>query len=114
VEGTFTVGILKCVPSRRSGIGRNRNMFDEDIIVEGIPEHEAELPSSRNKNVDLEVDDEDDDSSASLEDLEAELKLAAAEAETAAAEAERKAEKMALLQQRAKEAMERRKQKKKE
>ena len=114
VEGTFTVGILKCVPSRRSGIGINRNMFDEDIIVEGIPEHEVEIPSSRNTSVDFEVDDENDDSSASLEDLEAEVKLAAVEAETAAAEANRKAEKMALLQQRAKEAMERRKQKKKE
>jgi len=113
VEGTFTVGVLKCVPNRRSGMGRNRNMFDEDIQVEGISEHEAELIESSRPSSTVTASNGDNTDSLSTE-IGNELKLAAAEAEAAAAEAERKADKLLLLQKRAEAAMAKRKQKKKE
>eukprot|EP00536_Pseudo-nitzschia_multiseries_P003758 jgi/Psemu1/237008/estExt_Genewise1.C_590054 len=120
VEGTFTMGVLRCIPSRQSGARRNSNMFDEDIEVEGIEEQEPGIASSAStaspigsdpSSIDDNYDDDDDDS---LEKIEAEIAKAAAEAETAAAEARRKAEKMELLKKRAEEALARRKQKKTE
>jgi len=114
VEGTFTVGVLKCVPSRRSGMGRNRNMFDEDIQVEGISEHEAKLIASSWPSSTVTASNSDDTDSLSSEQIGNELILAAAEAEAAAAEAERKAEKLSTLKKRAEAAMAKRKQKKKE
>jgi folate-binding Fe-S cluster repair protein YgfZ len=116
VEGTFTVGVLKCIPSRR-GIRRDGNMFDDKVTVEGFGEEDpilvkttarafqeeagstATLPSSV-----AELDD-----SATLEEIQAEAAKAAAEAEAAASEAKRKAEKLEMLKKRAEEAMARRK-----
>ena len=132
VEGSFTVGVLKCVPSRGPLMGKNCNMFadnEDNIQVETIPEYEEKLLTVINNNNNNDNDTQqiintdnvegnlndtntdDGDLFSSSEEIEAELKLAAAEAEAAAAEAERKAEKMELLKKRAKEAMERRKQK---
>jgi len=131
VEGTFTMGVLKGIPSRQSGMRRNSNMFDADIEVEGIEEFEsgfvpfsastgvAEPSAADSESIAGTVDDDDDDDSegvdgdsdASLEQIEAEVAQAAAEAEAAAAEAKRKAEKMEMLKKRAEEAMVRRKQK---
>ena len=138
VEGTFTMGVLKSVPSRQSGARRNTNMYDPDIEVEGMEEHESgttpfsastgttaiddnyyydddddgyeDDDDDENESCDDDADDDDDDDS--LEQIEAEMAKATAEAETAATEAKRKTEKMELLKKRAEEALARRKQNK--
>jgi hypothetical protein len=119
VEGTFTVGVLKCVPSRR-GIRRDGNMFDDRITVEGVSEEEFIVVKTAARAVEEEAlgrttmsSVADLDESATLEQIQAEAAKAVAEAEAAAAEAIRKAEKMEMLKKRAEEAMARRKQQKK-
>jgi hypothetical protein len=108
VEGTFTVGILRSVPSRR--LRRNSNMFDDSIKVEGLPDMDLRLEA--NTAIGTSSSDGDLDDQATLEQIQAEAAKAAAEAEAAAAEAKRKAEKMEMLKKRAEEAMAKRKQKK--
>ena len=104
VEGTFTVGTLKMVPSRRLRTGQN--MFDSKIEVEDFQDPPISI-SYNSPPVRIEEDEE-------ISQIQAEVEKAAAEAEAAAAEAKRKAEKMELLRKRAEEAMARRKNKKKE
>jgi folate-binding Fe-S cluster repair protein YgfZ len=126
VEGSFTMGVLKAIPTRQSGMRRNSNMYDPDIEVEGIEDYKSVLPSflasttftgdtdaeANSESVVGGVDDDDDDGTlADLKQMEAEVAQANAEAEAAAAEAKRKTEKMELLKKRAEEAMERRKEK---
>jgi folate-binding Fe-S cluster repair protein YgfZ len=119
VEGTFTVGVLKCIPSRR-GIRRDGNMFDERLTVEGLAEEESILVKTTARAYQEEVGSTgssssssssmmDLDDSATLEEIQAEAVKAAAEAEAAASEAKRKAEKLEMLKKRAEEAMARRK-----
>ena len=103
VEGTFTMGVLKMIPSR--GLRKGRNLFDETIVVKDL---EETLPT---KVIEPSPIQQDESSEADLEQLQAEAEKAAAEAEAAAAEARRKAEKMELLKKRAEEAMARRKKK---
>ena len=104
VEGTFTVGTLKMVPSRRLRTGQN--MFDSKIEVEDFQDPPISI-AYNSPPVRIEEDEE-------ISQIQAEVEKAAAEAEAAAAEAKRKAEKMELLRKRAEEAMARRKNKKKE
>eukprot|EP00980_Cylindrotheca_fusiformis_P015873 scaffold4637_cov128-Cylindrotheca_fusiformis.AAC.44 len=102
VEGTFTVGKIKMVPSRR--LPRGTNMFDHEVQVEDFKfEPFPQTPAA--KSTETEDDDRD------LADIQESAEKAAAEAEAAAADARRKAEKMEILRQRAKEAMARRKNK---
>jgi folate-binding protein YgfZ len=103
VEGTFTVGTIKMVPSRR--LPRGRNMFDANAEVKDF-EYERILGTSAAKLTDNEGDEGD------LSQIQAEAEDAAAEAEAAAGEARRKAEKMEMLKKKAEEAMAKRKQKK--
>ncbi|CAJ1940102.1 unnamed protein product [Cylindrotheca closterium] len=116
VEGTFTVGKLNMVPSRR--FRKGKNMFDIDIVVEDFEcgpqisyapttDDEAETGSDDDDN-----DDDDDDEALDFSKIQAEAEAAEKEAEAAAAEARRKAEKMEMLRKRAQEAMAKRKQKK--
>ncbi len=119
VEGTFTMGKLRAIPSRQSGIRTNSNMFDPEIEVEGLEDYVAIIPTQlptmeevtetvETESTDIDIDD-DDSVLDDLEAMEAEVAKATAEAEAAAAEAQRKAEKMELLKQRAEAAMARRK-----
>ncbi|KAL3944367.1 MAG: hypothetical protein SGBAC_001571 [Bacillariaceae sp.] len=122
VEGTFTVGKLSMVPSRRFRPGKN--MFDIDIVVEeytGPAPHVIYAPTI-DDGVETDRDgggDSDSDSASDgdeegldLSKMQAEAEAAEKEAVEAAAEAQRKAEKMEILKKRAEEAMARRKQKK--
>ena len=129
VEGTFTMGVLKAIPTRQSGMRRNSNMYDAEIEVEGIEDYESVLPSSfasttltgdtetevnSESAVDMDIDTNDDDDDGTLTELqqmEAEVAQANADADAAAAEAKRKTDKMELLKKRAEEAMARRKEK---
>ena len=129
VEGTFTMGVLRSIPARRSG-ARDSNMFDPDIEVEGIDDRDsatapppvsaapAVVVPEADSLIDMlddgtETDDGDDEDNllSDLKAMEAEVARATAEADAAAAEAKRKTEKMELLKQRAAEAMARRKEK---
>mmetsp|Transcript_35235 Transcript_35235/g.85405 ORF Transcript_35235/g.85405 Transcript_35235/m.85405 type:complete len:130 (+) Transcript_35235:1675-2064(+) len=111
VEGTFTVGKLSMVPSRRFRMGKN--MFDIDIVVEdfeGGPQ--VTYAPTTDDEIKTEIYDHDDDEEAlDLSKIQAEAEAAEKEAEEAAAEARRKAEKMEMLRKKAEEAMARRKQK---
>jgi folate-binding protein YgfZ len=107
IQGTFTVGTIKMIPSRRWRDGKN--MFDTTIEVkdfENEPRIVADLGSNTNG-----IEDDDDER---LSQIQAEAEKAVVEAETAAAEAQRKAEKMEMLKKRAEEAMAKRRAKKKE
>lgn len=118
VENTFTVGRLKCVPSRR--LRKGFNMFDNTVQVEAIPDKVTEIASAPPRatvvapptTVPLPMSKTGSSLSkdATLEELEVEMAKAAAEADAAAAEAKRKAEKMEMLKKRAEEAMAKRKQ----
>lgn len=87
VEGTFTVGKLREIPSR--------------LFVDDIPDFVQELPGDDEMNDVIEV--------ASVKESEDDLLKAQKEAKEAEAEAQRKADKLALLKKRAEEAMARRK-----
>jgi folate-binding Fe-S cluster repair protein YgfZ len=102
VEGTFTVGILRSIPTRR--MKRDSNMFDDTIIVKGV---DPPLRTPRPPILKEEVSADD-----SAEASQKEIEKAEAEAKSAAAEAKRKAEKLEMLKKRAEEAMARRQQKK--
>jgi folate-binding protein YgfZ len=108
VGGTFTVGKLKMIPSRRLRPGRN--LFDENVVVEMLPGggDDDSLTSSPPSSTTKEDDDEEED----LEQLKADAEKAAVEAEAAAGDAQRKAEKMEMLRKRAADAMAKRKKKK--
>jgi folate-binding Fe-S cluster repair protein YgfZ len=119
VGGTFTIGALAMVPSRRRG-----PLFEDDVpqFVKNLPSEESmrdllpltklneasrttiDAPSTEVMDI---LGDEDDEATKEEEEL---LK-AIREADEAAAEAKRKAEKMELLRKRAEEAVERRKRK---
>jgi glycine cleavage system aminomethyltransferase T len=105
VGGTFTVGTLRMVPSRRYRMGQN--IFEEVDIYEPIEKEGSVMgfmnPTERGVSV---LDAEED---IDFEKAMEEVKKAEAEAEAAAAEAKRKEEKMKLLKKRAEEAMARRK-----
>ena len=101
VQGTFTVGTLKMVPTRRLRTGQN--MFDTKIEVEDFQEPPISIAYN---SPPMQIEDEED-----LLQIQAEVERAAAEAEAAAAEAQRKAEKMEMLRKRAEEAMAKRKKK---
>jgi folate-binding Fe-S cluster repair protein YgfZ len=130
VEGTFTMGVLKAIPTRQSGMRRNSNMYDAEIEVEGIEDNESVLPSSLasttftsdsetegnsesaiDMDIDTEISMDDDGTLTELQQMEVEVAQANADAEAAAAEAKRKTDKMELLKKRAEEAMARRKEK---
>jgi hypothetical protein len=117
VGGTFTIGTLAMVPSRR-----REPLFEDDVpqFVKNLPSEESmrdlvpltKLNEASRTTIDAastEVMDVlgDEDDEAARE--EAELLKAIREADEAATEAKRKAEKMELLRKRAEEAMERRK-----
>jgi folate-binding protein YgfZ len=114
VEGTFTVGTLKGIPTRR--LRKGRNMFDDKLVVEEDYFEDSTMPPAEQTKV---LDppspaDSDGDEGDDLERIQAEAEQAAAEAEAAAAVAIRKAEKMEVLRKRAEEAMARRKKKSQE
>jgi folate-binding Fe-S cluster repair protein YgfZ len=129
VGGTFTMGTLRILPSRRGG--NRKNLFSADDIpmfVKNLPSDEEmndlvpltklnddkQVSSSRTpiavQDAVIEKGVEIDD--VSLDEEDKALNQAIAEAEEAAKEAQRKAEKLEMLRRRAEEAMERRKQKK--
>jgi folate-binding protein YgfZ len=99
VGGTFTVGKLRMIPSRR--FRKGRNMFDDKVVVEELEGSEELIVVKPTKESSDEAD---------LEEIQAEK--AKAEAEEALAKANRKVEKMEMLKKRAEEAMARRKNKK--
>ena len=110
VEGTFTVGKLRMVPSRRLRTGKN--MFDTQIVVKEF-EGGSKVSYAPTTDDDSESDGKDnEEETMDLAKIQAEAEAAEKEAEAAAAEAKRKAEKMEMLKKRAEEAMARRKQKK--
>jgi len=113
VEGTYTIGRLKCIPSRRIRI--DSNLFDDTINVEEIPDWEHGIDTSPEATTelvsptsDIDLDKAEDKQQLSADELEEEIAKATAEAEAAAAEAKRKEEKMEMLKKRAEEAMARR------
>ena len=130
IGGTYTMGTLRILPSRRGGI--RKNLFSNDDIpmfVHNLPSDEETndlVPltklnddSGRTSTVrsPLMVEDAVIEGSSLDDDMEIgdeseDLNRAIAEAEEAAKEAQRKAEKLEMLRRRAEEAMERRKQKK--
>jgi hypothetical protein len=99
VEGTFTIGVLMSIPSRR--LQRDANMFDDKISVYGL-----ESPRFSVKVDATETFEELD--ATSTEETKKKIEKAEAEAKAAAIEAQRKAEKLELLKRRAEEAMARR------
>jgi hypothetical protein len=101
VGGTFTVGKLRMIPSRR--FRKGRNMFDDKVVVEELEGSEELIVVKPTKESSDEAD---------LEEIQAEAEKAKAEAEEALAKANRKVEKMEMLKKRAEEAMARRKNKK--
>ena len=106
VGGTFTVGRLRMVPSRR----KEKNAFGGVV-----PEFVKNLPGEEMQNDIIDVSSRPikGDSQQQQQKLQAEeLAKAKSEAEAAAAEAKRKAEKMEELRKRAEEAVARRKNKK--
>ncbi|KAG7348044.1 hypothetical protein IV203_016749 [Nitzschia inconspicua] len=111
VEGTFTVGVLKSIPSRR--LKRNANMFDDSIVVDGVG-YQASPIASRSVMNDNSAAVQINGGGANFiseEESQKEIEKAEAEAKAAAAEAKRKAEKLEMLKRRAEEAMAKRKQK---
>jgi hypothetical protein len=104
VGGTFTVGKLKMIPSRRLRPGRN--LFYENLVVKMLPGGEDILTSPPASTEEEEEEEED------LEQIKADAEKAAVEAEAAAGDAQRKAEKMEMLRKRAEDAMAKRKKKK--
>jgi folate-binding protein YgfZ len=109
IGGSYTVGTLKGVPSRRG-----KTIYDNAVpqFVENLPGEDVQrdiIDMSRPALGAIEPATTDAVDEAKLA---AEVAKAEAEAEAAAAEAKRKAEKMEILRKRAEEAMLRRKQKK--
>ena len=105
VGGSFTVGKLQMVPSRRYRKGRN--MFDENLKLEVDFDFDDVAPRPDASLAERRLSEEEE-----LKQAVEEAAKAQAAAEAAAREAKRKAEKMELLRKRAEEAMERKKQKK--
>ena len=105
VGGTFTVGTLRMVPSRRYRMGQN--MFEEVDVYEPIEKEGSVMGFMNRTERGVSVLDAEED--IDFEKAMEEVKKAEAEAEAAAAEAKRKEEKMKLLKKRAEEAMARRK-----
>jgi folate-binding Fe-S cluster repair protein YgfZ len=127
VGGTFTVGRLRMVPSRR--IRRGRNMFDNELEVvdlqNGGDKASYSLPevSSRTSSKVAMPPGTTRQESSNPSEMTAEEEYRRAieeaakaqeEADAAAAEAKRKAEKMEMLKKRAEEAMARKRQQKNE
>jgi folate-binding protein YgfZ len=104
VGGTFTVGKLKMIPSRRLRPGRN--LFYENLVVKMLPGGDDILTSPPASTEEEEEEEED------LEQIKADAEKATVEAEAAAGDAQRKAEKMEMLRKRAEDAMAKRKKKK--
>jgi folate-binding Fe-S cluster repair protein YgfZ len=143
VKGTFTVGVLRCIPSRRYPIGQNMfsdigEIYDEvqpgqgEIIVNRIqrrwnPDVEATLDALFEKQEQLRTRNStpqkknlqslnlsQDADQLELERALEEANRAQEKADEFAAEAQRKAAKLEMLQKRANEAMLRRRQKQQE
>jgi folate-binding Fe-S cluster repair protein YgfZ len=140
VKDSFTVGILRSVPTRRYPLGQN--MFEDIVIYDAVepgqgeveinriqkrwsPEMEAAIDALFEKQQERpeisvgDVDPELEETGLMSEAEQAELDLAMEEAataqaaaEAAAAEAKRKADKIEMLKKRAEEAIARRKAKK--
>jgi folate-binding Fe-S cluster repair protein YgfZ len=129
IGGTYTMGTLRILPSRRGG--NRKNLFSEDDIpmfVHNLPSDEetndlvpltqlnddSRVSSTRSPIVvqDAVIEESNGKDDDSLDDEDNALNRAISEAEEAAREALRKAEKLELLRQRAEEAMKRRKQNK--
>jgi hypothetical protein len=105
IGGSFTIGRLHTVPSRR--FGSRMNMFDEDVIYDMDSRSGSESESRRTSPESSEEPLEDKRPLASTEDVVRPQKR-----EETDSEAQRKAEKLEILRQRAEEAMARRKAKK--
>jgi hypothetical protein len=143
VKDTFTVGVLRSIPSRRYPMGQN--MFSDIIVYDVVEPGEGEVEINRvqkrwSPDMEAAIDqlfeqqqnpasavdaDQDEDSSVDATDLMSEAEQAEldrameevtkaqADAVEAAAEAQRKADKMEMLKKRAEDAMARRKAQKK-
>ena len=129
VGGTYTIGRLRSVPSRRyeySNNGDIASLLDYERrgeVVEVSPdagviepdikrvEDKVQIHKDEDGVIDIKVDDEDQISN--LAEAEKEAADAAAKAEAAAAEAKRKAQKMEILKAKAEAALAARRNKKK-
>lgn len=117
VGGTFTIGKLRMVPSKR-----RRGLFDDDVpeFVKNLPGEDVmkdlvpltKFDDNRRTPIDASIEPEVENDKEDVARQQEELAKAMVDADEAAAEALRKAEKMEMLRKRAEEAMERRKQKK--
>jgi folate-binding Fe-S cluster repair protein YgfZ len=116
VGGTFTVGVLRGVPSRR--YPRGKNMFldqeqvfltCEEILDQGYVDIEYSSKSASDFLEEKIMEMQNEGTSTVADNKKAEE--VAAEEEAAESEAKRKAEKMELLKKRAEEAMTRRRKK---
>lgn len=124
IKGTYTMGRVEVIASRKTPKGKN--IFDDDVVeifdngsIMGYVDVSVESQSVPNEPLvgDSQAQMEEDLMEENEEELARaveEANKAAIEAEKAAAEAKRKVEKMELLRQRAEAAMARRKNKKKE
>jgi hypothetical protein len=102
IGGTYTVGKLRMIPSRRYRLGQNMFADSKDAFIP--PDDEGSIMGVLNPTIE-EIQEEQD-----VEKVE-EVEKARAEAEAAAAEAKRKEEKIEMLRKRAEEAKARRKKK---
>jgi folate-binding Fe-S cluster repair protein YgfZ len=107
VGGTFTVGKLRMVPSRRFRLGQN--MFDDSKDKFIPPDDEGSVMGVLNPTIVATPQEEDE---IDVEKAQIEAEKAQAEAKAAAEEAKRKEAKLEMLKKRAEEAMARRKKKK--
>ncbi|KAL7483414.1 hypothetical protein ACHAW6_009061 [Cyclotella cf. meneghiniana] len=128
VGGTYTMGRLRSVPSRRYEYvnkGDVASLLDYErrgqvvktFADSGVREPEIKVVNDKagrdqNSIIDVTINEEDDQIDNALAEAEKEAAEAAAQAEKAAAEAKRKAEKMEMLKARAEAAMAARRQKK--
>ncbi|KAL3777224.1 hypothetical protein HJC23_007124 [Cyclotella cryptica] len=128
VGGTYTMGRLRSVPSRRyeyTNKGDVASLLDYErrgqvvktFADSGVREPEIKVVSDKvgrdqNNIIDVTIDEQDDEIDNALAEAEKEAAEAAAQAEKAAAEAKRKAEKMEMLKARAEAAMAARRKKK--
>jgi folate-binding protein YgfZ len=104
IAGSFTMGKLRMVPSRRWR--RGKSMLDSTLKVEGlVDEDDRSRSASTTTTAPQVVPSEEDELQRAVDDAV----KAQAEADAAAAEAKRKADKMEMLKKRAEEAMARKK-----
>ena len=102
VGGTFTVGKLQMVPSRRFRLGQN--MFDSSKDAFIPPNDEGSVMGVLNPTI-IEAPQQGKEEDDDVEKAVLEAKKARAEAKAAAEEAKRKEAKLEMLKKRAEEAM---------